>query len=359
MNGPAVTFVIMAGGRGERLWPLVRAGYPKVCLEPDGHTSLLAATIQRLRLAWPAARRLVVTTRGQEQAVCDALSPAQRRHMLVEPQIRNTAACITLAAAVVAKQNPRGIMAVVPADHWIHWTSDNKRYRQSIRTAIRVAAAHDALVMVGIRPTEPHTGFGYLCTGDAIKGFGSSNVFRVIRFVEKPSRQEAVRLLRKRRTFWNSGTFVGTADTFLKYVRRYLPHHARRLIPLAGALRSPSFARRAAEAYRSVPAISFDHGIMDHVRDGLVVEGRFRWADLGSWDSWAEVNHTRPIGGIQSRNIRIIRHPKRHDLIAAIHVKDLLIIQGIDRTLICRCGKSQEVRTLVQQLSKRWGARHL
>lgn len=354
---PSVTFVVMAGGRGERLWPLVRAATPKVCLKPDGTRSLLQATIDRLRPVWPGARWLIVTTQGQAQAVRRALPPARRRTVLVEPQIKNTAACLTVAAAVLAHRDPHQVMVAVPADHWVPRTTRNlEAYRRSLRAAIDAAVAHETIVMMGIRPTRAHAGFGYLCAGSALGGF-SPTVFRVERFVEKPSRAVAARLLRRQRTFWNSGTFVATAQRLLESVSAWLPAHARKLIPLGQVWGTPTFARRAAAAYHGLRPASFDEGVMNHVTDGLVVDGRFQWADLGSWDAWARVGGARGrTVAVKSRNVAVVSHA-RH-LVATIGVRDLAVIQTPSATLICRLDQAQAVREVTRQLSEnpRWAA---
>jgi mannose-1-phosphate guanylyltransferase len=361
---PRVTFVIMAGGRGERLWPLVRANRPKVCLAPDGRRSLLQATVERLSPAWPGANWLVVTTREQAAAVRAALPASMRRSIVVEPQGKNTAACITLAAVSLAARDPSRVMVVVPADHWIGQAAV---FREAIRTAIRSSVAFDAIATIGIRPTHPHPGLGYLCAGRSLAAGlsgkaakGRPRLFHLERFVEKPSRASARRLLRRGRTYWNSGIFIGTAEKFLECVTEWLPDHARSLVPLAGMLHrqnghvtgfsSSAFAQRARTAYEALDAVSFDHGVMDHIGDGLVVEGRFPWADLGSWDVWAKLARGRARSvSVESHGVTVIGEPDH--LIATVGVRDLLIIQTASATLICRADRSQAVREVVRRVS--------
>lgn len=342
-----VTFVVMAGGRGERLWPLVRETSPKVCLAPDGSRSLLEATIDRLRPIWPSATWLIVTTEGQAEAVSACLPRSLRTCVLIEPQVKNTAACITLAAVALAARNPHQVMVVVPADHWVGGLAT---FRRAIRRAIHVAAAQDTIATIGIRPTHPHPGLGYLCAGSPIRDGQRPRAFRLARFVEKPPRAVAERLIRQRRTYWNSGTFVGTADKFLECVTQWLPEHTRRLVPLArgaGVRASPQRLRRA---YRALRGISFDHGVMDHLRDGVIVEGHFAWADLGSWDAWARVGRslTRTIG-LESRNVKVVGHDGH--LVATIGVRDLLVVHTPSATLICDPKKAQAVREVVRRIS--------
>ncbi len=350
MAGASVTFVVMAGGRGERLWPLVRASTPKVCLAPDGRRSLLAATIQRLRPAWPGAKWLIVTTKEQAKPVRRVLPPALRRSMLVEPTIRNTAACITVAAIALAVRDPKALMVVVPADHWV---GDDAAFQQALRAAIRAAQREDTIVTIGIRPTHPHPGLGYLLTGQRLPGFGAARVYRLSRFVEKPSPAMARRLLAQRGTFWNSGTFVGSAEMFLSCLTEWLPEHTRRLVPLGGRLRrayGKLLSSQARRAYRALAAVSFDHGVMDHLEGGVVVEGRFAWADLGSWDTWARLGQAsfRTVM-IDSRNVTVVDHTNH--LVAAVGVRDLVIVHTPSATLICRPDTAQAVRDLVARLA--------
>ena len=346
-RSPAVTFVIMAGGRGERLWPLVRTHTPKVCLSTDGKQTLLCATIERLRPVWPRATWLIVTTQEQAEAVRAGLASALRRAVLVEPQIKNTAACITVAAVALAARDPRRVMVVVPADHWV---GDVRAFQRCLRAAIRAAVTYDTIATIGIHPTHPHPGLGYLRAGTALAAFRSPRAFRLARFVEKPSATAARRLIRQGRTYWNSGIFVGTADKFLECVTEWLPDHTRRLVPLAGRLESGTFTRRARGAYRALEAVSFDHGVMDHVHGGVVVEGRFPWADLGSWDTWARLS--RGAGrtvAIESRNITVVSQDEH--LVATIGVRDLVVVHTPSATLICPTDRAQAVRKVTQRLA--------
>jgi len=291
----AVTFVIMAGGRGKRLRPLVSAARPKACLSLDGKRSLLQATIERLRPVWPKADWLIVTTQGQADIIRRDLPRNLRGALLVEPQIKNTAACLTLAAATVAARDPGRVMVAVPADHWV---GDAAAYRRSMRAAIRAAVREDAIAMIGIRPTHANTGLGYLCAGPSLRSINSSRIFRLSSFVEKPPAALAARLAKRPRTYWNNGTFVATADKFLEALTVWLPGHTQRLIPLAAALQAtrgsqhPRMAGFARAAYRGLKPVSFDHGVMNHLQEGVVVEGLFPWSDVGSLEDWATLART-------------------------------------------------------------------
>ena len=355
-NGrPAVTFVVMAGGRGERLWPLVRTAVPKACLSPDGTQTLLETTIARLREAWPQAGWLIVTTSEQARAVRTHLPAALRCRVIVEPAVKNTAACITLAAAVLACRDPRQVMVVAPADHWV---GDVPAFHRAIRAAITASRRLNTIATIGIRPQTPQTGLGYVCAGARVAGPWPARVFRLARFVEKPPRRLAGRLIARPTTYWNSGLFIGSAERFLECVTEWLPDHAQRLIPtVTGWLtRHPraafagTFPARLRSRYEALPATSFDHGVMTHLTGGLIVEGRFAWADLGSWDTWAQVGQAaaRTIG-VESENVTIVGQPTH--LIATVGVRNLLVVQTPTATLICRPDKSQAVREVVRRVS--------
>jgi mannose-1-phosphate guanylyltransferase len=357
----SVAFVILAGGKGERLWPLVRANRPKVCLSPDGERSLLRATVDRLRPIAPSASWLIVTTQGQQQSVSLCLPPSLRKAVLVEPQGKNTAACMTLAAVTLASHDPNCVMVAAPADHWI---GDVAAYQRAVEAAIAAAVRHDTLVTIGIQPTYPHPGLGYVRAGARLPST-RGRIYHLKQFIEKPPVSVAKRLIQRGRVYWNSGMFVGTADKFLECVTQWLPDYTRRLVPLAsglgqprrraalgaqpGRLESAALARRVRAAYQALEGISFDHGVMDHVDRGAVVEGRFPWADLGSLDAWAGVQ-TGPgdTVAVDSRNVTILGHEDH--LVATVGVNDLLVVHTPSATLICDPRKTQAVREVVRRV---------
>ncbi|MBI4597990.1 MAG: mannose-1-phosphate guanylyltransferase [Candidatus Omnitrophica bacterium] len=346
-GGISVTFVIMAGGRGERLWPLVRAARPKVCLCPEGKCSLLQATIDRLRPAWPKAQWLIITTPEQAAAVRADVPQALRRRVLVEPAIKNTAACMMLAAVAVARRDPNGIMVAVPADQWV---DRDVAFKTAVRAAIRAAISQDTIALVGIPATQPHTGFGYLCAGTPVEGFHHPAVFHIDRFIEKPTRARARRLIAKPRTYWNSGIFVGSAENFLTQMTEWLPEHARQLVPVAARVRrwNDATLRRA---YRKLIPISFDYGVMDHLQGGVVVEGHFSWADVGSWDTWMKLGYgSSHHVSVDSNNITVISQQDDH-LVATLGVHDLVIVRTPTATLICHPTRAQAVREVVKKIS--------
>ena len=341
-------FVIMAGGKGERLWPLARACRPKVCLRVDGVHTLLDATLTRLAPMATPRNTLIITTHDQAAMIRHSLPRAFRPSVIVEPEPKNTAGCISMAAAIVAARAARTVMCVLPADHWI---PDAAAFRRSLGAAVAVAAAAPVMAMIGVRPSQVHPGLGHLCVSRRLGRRQECQVFRLARFIEKPSRKTARQLMRQRRVFWNAGIFVGQAGTFLTLIRRWLPEHARFLGPLGERFGRADFAKQAKTAYRALQAISFDDGVMAHVREGAVVEGDFVWEDLGSWESWARIRRLNaPSIVVDSRNVRTLSADGH--LVAAVGLKDVIVVHTPDATLVCHARSTQAVRTVTAHLSQ-------
>lgn len=342
----SVVCVIMAGGSGERLWPLVRSRVPKVCLSINGAT-LLGATIRRVqglsrRAPW------IITTASQAQAVRRAVPSGVAARIIAEPQPKNTAACLALAAAAWARRDPNAMLVVLPADHWIQPTA---AFHRSVQAAIDVARARDGIVTLGLRPSRLHSGLGHLCAARLLGRRRGCRVFEVAYFLEKPSPRLARRLMRRSSTFWNIGIFVGRATTLLAAVRRHLPQHAERLSALSRWVDAPSFMRRAAPVYRRLRAVSFDAGVMARARDTRMVEVAFQWEDLGSWESWIRIaRQPHPALAIDGRNVRVVGAD--HHLVATVGLQDVIVVQTPDATLICRAQETQAVRQVVGRLAR-------
>ena len=339
MNSPRVTYVIMAGGKGERLWPLVRTSLPKVCVPLEDGRPLLQATLERLG---PLVRHrdvLIVTVADQAKAVRAVLPPSRRRALLVEPEGKNTAACLALATAAL-RRDPDRLMVVLPADHWIR---PAEAFRRTLQAGMAVAQEQDELVLIGITPTRAHPGLGHLVVEPPVGTRHGCRLFRLARFIEKPPRKVARRLLRARTAYWNAGIFIGRVRVFEEAFRRYLPLHARRLF-------SRGATAHLRSAYRGLPAVSFDNGVMALGQGGWVVEGRFAWEDLGSWDSWIRLNRLSPPLLVNGSNVHALTRDGH--LIAAVGLRDAVIIQTPDATLICRTQEAQHIRDVVRMLQR-------
>jgi mannose-1-phosphate guanylyltransferase/mannose-6-phosphate isomerase len=345
----------MAGGSGTRFWPRSRARVPKQLLPILGGRSMVQETVARLGPLIARDRVLVVTGRLQAGALRAQLPRLGRRAVLVEPQGRNTAPAIALAALYVARHAPDAVMVVLPADHAI---SPPAVYRADLRVALGIAERTGALVTFGIPPTHPETGYGYIRPGAAI-GNGGRTAW-VDAFIEKPDRTRAERLLAAGGVLWNSGIFAWRVDAILAALRTHLPTLMRTLEP-AAARGGPALAR----AYRRLTPVSIDTGVLERAARVAVVRARFRWSDVGSWSAlesfWAgRGNGPNAVSGravvIDSRGC-VVDNPRR--LVALLGVEDLVVVDTPDALLVCRKSRAQDVRLVVDQLRRQGLARYL
>lgn len=348
--------VVMAGGSGTRFWPRSRQRTPKQFLPIVGGRSMLQETVARVEPLVGASRVVVVAARSHASAVRAQLPRLPARNFLAEPVGRNTAAAIALAALVLERRTPGTSMVVLPADHAI---SAHAVFRADLRLALRVAERTGALVTLGLPPTHPETGYGYIRPAGAMAGT-RGRVARVAAFIEKPDRRRAEALLRDGRVLWNAGIFAWRAADVLAELRALVP---RVVGPLEAALDRGSGALAA--AYRRVPAVSIDHGVLEHSRRVMVVRARFPWSDVGSWAAvepfWrSAANGHNTVRGralpIDSRGC-VVDSPKR--LVALVGVEDLVVVDAGDAVLVCRKDRAQDVRLVVDELRRRRLARYL
>ncbi|HWH79559.1 MAG TPA: mannose-1-phosphate guanylyltransferase, partial [Candidatus Binatus sp.] len=281
--------VIIAGGKGTRFWPLSRAQRPKQLLKILSRRSLIDETAERVLALGGRAQTLVVTVAEQVEAMRKELRALPRDNFLAEPQGKNTAPCIGLAALEVIRRNPDGVMIVLPADHWV---TNVKAFQQTIKIAIALALRQNQLITIGIRPDYPETGYGYIMKGKRANGKAKSRAFQVKKFSEKPTLSIAKQLLRQG-SLWNSGIFVWKAATLLALLNRYQPEIGARLTAIKQAAKGKSLGKpnpqlRAviAREYKKMPNISIDYAVLEKAgAEGkvLTVEADFGWSDVGSW----------------------------------------------------------------------------
>ena len=346
--------VIMAGGQGTRFWPRSRRKRPKQLLNIVGDTTMLEQTVARINPFIPFERILVVAGKAYRDILQASLPQLPRENFLYEPVGRNTAACVAWAALWVQERAPGAIMAVLPADHL---TRDATEFLHILRAAALVAQPLNRLVTIGIRPTHPETGYGYIRLSDERLQADSRDVFRVERFVEKPSRQKAEEFLADGRYLWNSGMFIWRADSVLHEIRRYLPQLAQALAPVAESMASSRLTSVVAEVYPGLPSISIDVGVMERAQDVWVIPGDFGWSDVGSWRALSELLPANGQGNVvvgEQRGMEtsgcFIYSPKK--LVATIGIHDLVVIETDDVLLICPKERDQEVRQLVELLER-------
>ncbi len=345
--------VVMAGGSGTRFWPRSRARVPKQLLSIVGARTMLEETVRRLSPPFAADRVWVVTARQQARAVRAAVPAVSR--VLVEPEPRNTAAAIAFAAAAIARVAPDAVMAVLPADHAI---PDARTFRADLSLALDVAETSADLVTLGIPPTRPETGYGYIRPGRPRAGSGG-RVAPVARFIEKPDARRARALVARRGVLWNAGIFAWRVAAIRAALDAHLPAVAG---PIAQAV-ARGGARALAAAYRRVPAVSIDTGVLERARNVAVVRARFAWSDVGSWaalEPFWDGDGSNAVRGralpIDSRGC-VVDSPER--LVALLGVEDLVVVDSPDALLVCRKDRAQDVRLIVAELQRRGLTRYV
>ncbi len=349
MKRAAIHAVILAGGAGERFWPASRRHHPKPFLRVDGGASLLESTLARAR-RFAGRDRVWVVCGGEHARALRKASGLPASRVLVEPRRRNTAMAVGLAAARVAAEDPEAVMAVLPADHRI---PDGKAFAAAIHAAAAAAAAADGLVTLGVRPTRPDPGLGYIQVGGPA-GRGHPGLRVVRRFVEKPDVATARRYLRDGGFLWNAGIFVWRARTILEEIERHEPKLARALAPLESRRR---LTRKSLEsAYRRAPSLPIDVAVMERSDRVWTLPVRFHWSDVGTWQSLAEEL------GVTPGNSRVISGEVALDdpggnlvwcgdkAVALLGVEGLAVIDTGDALLVASLDASPAVRRVVEAL---------
>lgn len=335
--------VIMAGGRGTRFWPRSRTSRPKQFLSIVGEESLLRQTFTRLEGAFDPAHVFVVTTADLAEACARILPELPPGNILLEPEGRNTAPCLALALVQIERKVPAGVMAVLSADHWI---GDREAFVEDIDTAVKHAAWTGDLVVFGIRPTYPETGFGY------IESEGQGTVQKVAAFREKPPMEVALQYLQSGRHYWNAGMFVWTLADFRAQLQAHAPMV---LAPLDAWAQAGARPEALGAAYGQVPEVAIDVALMEKAQEVSVVPARFTWSDVGSWPAAIHFQEPDAEGNVAQGEVILLETRNSaffggRRLIAASGVEDLIVVDDEDALLICHRDKAQSVKKIVERL---------
>jgi len=346
--------VIMAGGGGTRLWPLSTQAHPKQMLKIIHDRSLFQIAIDRLEGLFKPGQVYVVTVKEQVEELSDQVPELPLSNFLIEPMPRGTASVVGLAAVHLFHQDKNAVMAVLTADHVIR---NIPRFHDLLRKACDLAK-QDFLVTLGIEPTYAATGYGYIKAADEL---GSADANLVERFIEKPEYEVAEEFLRAGGYYWNSGMFIWRAERILQEFSRQMPHVYDKLMAISARLGMPDVDRFIHEIWPEVEKQTIDYGIMENAGEVVVLPARdLRWEDVGSWDSMFELLESDEKGNIV-RNCRdvlidsenlLVFGDDPEKLVAAIGLKDLIVVNCKNSLLICRKSDSQRVKEIIDQLKK-------
>ena len=351
--------VIMAGGSGTRLWPLSRKSRPKQLLHILGEKSLLDLAVSRLRGLVEPENIYIVTNAQYAQAVREESPELPAENVIGEPEGRDTANAIGLAAAILAGKDPEAVMGVFTADHVIE---PMDVFARTVKGAYDLAQKHpESLITFGLKPTWAHTGLGYIHAGDPLGGKDDDcQAFRVHGFKEKPSSELADEYCKSGEYYWNSGMFVWQAKTILEQLQKFLPESYTKLHEIAQSWDTPAGPEIFRRTFLGLEKISIDYAVMEKSSDVLVVVLPCSWVDLGSWSSLSDVlpsdKHGNVVAAgsverIESKNNIIVSEDEH--LLALIGLEDVMVVHSKEATLVCHKSQAQRVKELVALLEKR------
>jgi len=350
--------VIMAGGVGARFWPRSREKSPKQILEIVGSGTMIQNVINRIDPIVQRDRILIVTNKAQKASIMKQVPFIPSQNIIVEPMGRNTAPCVGLASLFVNRFDPEAVMIVLPSDHIIQ---NVEEFLRILQLGVEVAYSSGALITIGIQPTRPETGYGYIQVIDENDGtnpYFDRGVYKVKTFAEKPDLPTAERFLKSGDFLWNSGMFVWRVDVILKEIQEHLPELYDGLMKIERSINTKDFKPVLATVYGQIRGISIDYGVMEKAQRVYVIKGDFGWSDIGSWDEVYRITPKDEHGNcftgkaiMKDTKGSMIYSPNK--LVATIGVEDLIIINTDDALLVCKRGKSQDVKEVVDYMKRK------
>lgn len=349
--------VILAGGSGERFWPLSTKARPKQFISLFGGRPLLALAVERLAGFIPNDRIFIITAQHLVEDTAMAAWNIPRCNIVGEPSKRDTAPAIAVACGMVMARDPEGVVCILTADQLM---SDVETFRVTLSDAVKVASQDKAVVTIGIQPTYPATGFGYIEIDAPLHTVRTVTLFnKAKRFVEKPDAYTAARYVESGRYFWNAGMFIWRTDTMREAFAAYAPDLAQLCDNIAEVATSPDELDAVMrQAYPALRAISIDYAIMEHLDNIIMARGAFGWDDVGSWPSLS--GHFTPdldgnviIGACEQREAQNNIVVSENRLTALIGVRGLIVVHSENATLICSKERAEEVKKLLPRIAQR------
>ena len=354
--------IIMAGGRGERFWPVSREARPKQLITLLGKRSFLQQAVDRVAPLVPMKNILVITNEVQAPEVRKQLPKLPKQNVIAEPVGRDTCAAVTLGAALVGARSTTGVMAVLPADHVI---PEEKKFQQILADSLDLASRGQVIVTIGIKPTEPATGYGYIHVGEplpppqGVKPY-KTTFYKVERFVEKPNFDRALEYVNSGQYRWNAGMFIWSFVTITQGLEKHQPEMAVACQRWFKVANTPKLARVLAREYPEIKKISIDFALMEHAQNVVVADGAFEWDDLGSWTALSRHLKADPEGNCAvgdfihvdaARNVVYDAPVKHRTPIAIVGLRDSIVVQTDDATLVAHKSQAQKVKELVTKLA--------
>ncbi|MGE5432598.1 MAG: mannose-1-phosphate guanylyltransferase [Syntrophomonadaceae bacterium] len=350
--------VIMAGGVGSRFWPRSKEKKPKQLLKIFGQNSMIQDTVERLEGLVEKKNIFVITNKVQKTEIKNQLPGIPAENIIDEPFGKNTAAAIGLASIIVGKKSKDAVILTLPADHIIR---DKDEFQRTLSSAAKFAYERKGLVTIGINPTRPETGYGYIQIEEKPV---EDNIFKVLTFAEKPNYATAVRFIESGDFLWNSGMFIWRIDSILSEIELHMPELFEGLKEIEGSLNTPNFEKTLSHVYGQLKSISIDYGIMEKSSNVFLTRGMFIWSDVGSWEEVYQLTEKDEDGNAlvgktycQNTSDSYVYSPKKFT--AVVGVENLIVINTEDALLICRRDKAQEVKNVVDYLKMKKLTEHL
>jgi len=349
--------VIMAGGQGTRFWPMSRKGYPKQLLSFTGKKSMLQKTYDRIKPLTSDNNILVITSEDLKKTVLKQLPHIPKENIIGEPVGKNTAPCIGLAATIIEqKASENEVMVILPADHLV---SNVANFRKTIQVGAAYAQESNSLITLGIQPTYPETGYGYIQVDKKIVTRKARDIFKVRTFAEKPNFETAERFIKSGDFLWNSGMFIWSVKAIKREINDHLPELGEDLKLVKQYVGKSKFRKALSDMYSRTKSVSIDYGIMEVATDVLVIKSDFQWNDLGSWDAVYNISKKDKFGNVCRTKKDLLLDatnnyfysPKK--LVVAFDVEGLVVVDMDDAILVCSKEKSQHVKEIVEYLKRK------
>ena len=344
--------VVMAGGSGTRFWPKSRHTRAKQFLSIFGRQSLIQSTLARFRKIVDDDKIYIVAKACQAKLLKEQVPWIPGKHLLFEPLGKNTAPCIGLAAVHISQKDPDAVIVVSPADHLV---KKEDRFCKVIQAAEQLANEHDAIVTIGIPPTRPSTGYGYVQIDGEHRTLHQADTYRIKTFAEKPNIETAKRFVESGDFFWNSGIFIFKCSVILKAIEEYLPDLYEGLMEIREALAGDSPEPVIARIYHELKNISIDFGVMEKAKNVFMVSGNFVWNDLGSWDQVYKLSSQDKNGNSVTGHAILLETKNSYissdeGVIAVLGLEDIVVVREGDAVLVSKRSRSEEVRHVVERL---------